>query len=336
MCCKSLGGDSLDGGEEAEDVETEAAATQGELPPSEQTEDVPMETATTQAAVAETEAATPTAVATPEPTPQPVSQPETVTVSYDEPVDFNTASEEYKFAEAYNPTWFDRSTGWDGQSYLAAGTFCASRNLMLCPYEAYCPTGPNHLPYGGVRPDAGSWAPISDSNNGWVSVSEDNACVRYMVLNLISPHWGLTGEGNEEITRHLMCCRDPNRAVTSDREDMASYVSDGSDDAAGAAAAMFYSDESDPVPEEEAMEKVYSFMSANFEPIAYTRDNGWDGQTYGDALRFCASQNSKIPCPYEVLCPMASNGYSIVGMWTFCREIFIEICAVSCSSSVTC
>ena len=30
-----------------------------------------------------------------------------------------------------------------------------------------------------------------------------------MTLNLVSPTWGISGEGNEEITRYIMCCQNP-------------------------------------------------------------------------------------------------------------------------------
>ena len=39
-----------------------------------------------------------------------------------------------------------------------------------------------------------------------------------------------------------------------------------------------------------------------FAPLAYNRNSGWMGQSYLDALIFCASKDSKILCPYEVVC----------------------------------
>ncbi|KAL3801053.1 hypothetical protein HJC23_002346 [Cyclotella cryptica] len=307
LCCKSM-----------YDQDNSATASQ---------DTVATAAATTQAQA--TEKAIP-----PEPTPKPQQT--------EDPIDVSVASEEYAYAEAYRPVWYDRNSGWNGQSYLAAGSFCAEQNAMLCPYEVYCPTGPNHLPYGGVRPDAISWAPISDSKNGWVSVSEQNTCVRYSILNLIAPHWGLTGEGNEEITRHLLCCQDPSSIFTADDQDPTAFVSDGSQDAAGISvndsstgstqipaeapdssqsfspdAYLYTDDQSNVGDSSEAtsgqQEMIYEYMAQQFKPIAFTRDQGWDGHTYSSAIKFCATKGSKIPCPYEVICPMGPSGMPIEG-----------------------
>merc|ERR1719296_121050 len=45
----------------------------------------------------------------------------------------------------------------------------------------------------------------------------------------------------------------------------------------------------------------------------FDRDAGWDGKTYDDAIKFCASQNSYIPCPYEAYCPMGEGNLPIGG-----------------------
>ncbi|KAL7519187.1 hypothetical protein ACHAWX_003976 [Stephanocyclus meneghinianus] len=302
LCCRSIYGQDNSASSDQSTVATAAA--------------------TTQVQVIEAEI-------TPEPTPQPTPKPQ----QFEDPIDVSVASEEYSYAEAYQPVWFDRNSGWTGQSYLAAGSFCAERNAMLCPYEVYCPTGPYHLPYGGVRPDTISWAPISDSKNGWVSVSEQNTCVRYTILNLISPHWGLTGEGNEEITRHLMCCQDPSSVLTAVDQDLTDIVADGSQDEAGISANdsstgstqipkdvsdnLDIDDQSNGDNSTEAMpdqqEMIYEYMAQQFKPIAFNREQGWDGQTYSSAIKFCATKGSKIPCAYEVLCPMGPGGMPIEG-----------------------
>jgi hypothetical protein len=146
------------------------------------------------------------------PTPSPVSDDDLTVVS-------TTAATALLLEDTYQPIWFAREEGWNGQTWNEADAFCKSNDARLCPYEVYCPTGPNHLPYGGVRPESVVWAPISDSNNGWVSVSGQNTCVRYDILYLVSPSWGITGEDNEDKTRHIMCCKDPNSAVTANNSD---------------------------------------------------------------------------------------------------------------------
>mmetsp|Transcript_42646 Transcript_42646/g.89490 ORF Transcript_42646/g.89490 Transcript_42646/m.89490 type:complete len:151 (+) Transcript_42646:1521-1973(+) len=62
-------------------------------------------------------------------------------------------------AEKYMPTWYDRSTGWDGISLGNALQFCDSKeNGVLCPYEAICPFGPDSEPFGGYQsPDRSVW-----------------------------------------------------------------------------------------------------------------------------------------------------------------------------------
>ena len=121
-------------------------------------------------------------------------------------------AEEYLAAEEWDPTWYSRLDGWTGQTYEEASNFCKSLGDTsdLCYYSIICPTGPNHLPYGGeIIETSGSWVPIKDSDNGWVQVSGNDMCIRYMTLYLETPTWGVTGEGNEEITRHLPCCTSP-------------------------------------------------------------------------------------------------------------------------------
>lgn len=45
-------------------------------------------------------------------------------------------SEEYqKVAELYQPNWYDREDGWEGQSYDEGILFCATLGNILCPYE---------------------------------------------------------------------------------------------------------------------------------------------------------------------------------------------------------
>jgi len=110
--------------------------------------------------------------------------------------------------------WFDRSTGWKGQTYAAAYNFCMeAANALPCEYSDICPSGQGAIPDGGFRASSESWAPIKESadledDNAWVSVSAENACTRYDRLHAAPPVWGETGEGNEEITRNVACCHE--------------------------------------------------------------------------------------------------------------------------------
>ncbi|KAL3785541.1 hypothetical protein ACHAW5_010502 [Stephanodiscus triporus] len=111
----------------------------------------------------------------------------------------------------YKPKIYNRSQGWTGYSFADATIFCASHYPydgihigVPCPFEAYCPEGPNSLPYGGNRVGP-SYAPIMDDVEnwlGWVQLSEGHSCEAYNYL---------TPEPNAEQTGIIMCCRETGR-----------------------------------------------------------------------------------------------------------------------------
>lgn len=119
----------------------------------------------------------------------------------------------------FEPIWFDRSRGWHGQSYNEAVTFCRGHtngignDMILCPFEAYCPLGESSHPYGGVAKKEGSesWAPIMNKDNSWVQLGDGNDDDQNMCTIIEMPEWGFTGNENEEITRHVMCCTEQSR-----------------------------------------------------------------------------------------------------------------------------
>lgn len=113
-----------------------------------------------------------------------------------------------KVSAAYRPVWFDRSTGWKGQTYQEALDFCASFNDDIpCPYEVYCPTDDKSLISGVMDHDGESWAAVANMNNEWVQVGISGECILYTDKYKKEPQWGLDGKNNEMITRHIMCCR---------------------------------------------------------------------------------------------------------------------------------
>ena len=77
--------------------------------------------------------------------------------------------------------------------------------MLLCDYQAYCPFGEGSVPNGGLKENV-SWAPLSNSQDRWVGLGSNASCVEYETLYPAEPLWSLTGDGNEEITRHIMCC----------------------------------------------------------------------------------------------------------------------------------
>lgn len=149
----------------------------------------------------------------------------------------HSAAEDYSRAESHRPIWYNRSSGWYGTSYQEGIDFCASQKqqgddnpnnnansnvnmvmMQLCPYEAYCPTGANHIPLGGFRVDtiengyggsglgsgssaavsgsgsssSSSRSPIADYQDGWVQVGSYNACLQYTISD------GKDGDGGDD------------------------------------------------------------------------------------------------------------------------------------------
>ena len=102
------------------------------------------------------------------------------------------------------PTWFHRDEDdWEGTTWPEAIEYCAkNQHLAVCPYNAICPQGVNKAPIEGVTYDEpkGSFAPISNGFNKWVSVSSDDTCME------IEPSWGVD-KGREDLTRHIVCCK---------------------------------------------------------------------------------------------------------------------------------
>ena len=176
-------------------------------------------------------------------------------------------------------------------------------------FDAYCPDGPGAAPFGGAG-GSQSWSPIADRNNHWVNVGgSDNPCILYTNMFPDPPAWGITGEDNEELTRRVLCCPTtaktteapnspvPEPATPSNPLSAAANFLSGAKETDGAPASVVY---------EEAKEKYHV--------VGYDRSNGWTGQTYGAALEFCASKNSKVQCTYDVVCPMGSDGPPVGGV----------------------
>jgi len=146
----------------------------------------------------------------------------------------NRAAEEYANAEAHRPRWFNRTTGWVGQTYQEALMFCTEQHvqgvevegggegggssneedhrMQLCPYEVYCPTGPHHIPLGGYRTDMDvngsidgdvSRSAISNYPNGWVEVGEHNACAQYTLLDPVMDAYGGSSEAKSKVDAML-------------------------------------------------------------------------------------------------------------------------------------
>jgi hypothetical protein len=110
---------------------------------------------------------------------------------------------ELSLTQHYNPTWFDRETGWKGQTYQQSKDFCNKLNGYIpCPFVVYCP-GDGTKVLGGRKDGGESWAAVIDAENEWVQVGGGGECNLYSASEGETPVWGVTGDNNEEITRHI-------------------------------------------------------------------------------------------------------------------------------------
>lgn len=55
--------------------------------------------------------------------------------------------------------------------------------------------------------DGESWSAVVNMNNEWVQVGNTNQCELYTEKYGQVPDWGIDGQNNEKLTRHIMCCR---------------------------------------------------------------------------------------------------------------------------------
>lgn len=218
----------------------------------------------------------------------------------DNPISSPTSSPELTPA-----IWYDRSTGWSGQTYDEAVDFCKSKKnakgkgMMLCEFDAYCPLGLDSTPIGPYKKDM-VWAPIANGPNRWIGLSADIRCKEYTAFYSSEPAWGLTGDYNEEITRHVMCCPDLEVIKTPEISSIPTASADSTVDK---------SSQDSSVNDE--FRAVYDIVNnqfhSNLQPILHSRHSGWTGHTYSEALKFCNSNESNL-CPYESFCPNGTGG----------------------------
>ena len=199
----------------------------------------------------------------------------------------NTADYGQLYVEAveiFQPEEFDRNTGWNGSTYLEAVDFCVNYKdgFNVCPYEAICPYGHDTEPVSGhVKEIDGvdnqqQWMPIFDKVNDWVAINENEMCLRFSSMNPDVPEWGVTGEGSEGITHNLLCCLL--------KKDVSS-----------------------------ALDEAYNDAIEEHDPTSYSREDGWFGQTYEDAVIFCSEMKGVKICPYRALCPLGPQEMPLWG-----------------------
>lgn len=200
---------------------------------------------------------------TPNPTPQSAG------------VTTETEEELYKtMAQLYEPLIYDRnsSPAWTGQAYLEALQFCASNDSRVpCPYNALCPAGKDKTPAGGIRQ---GYSPIVNHPNAWVSVGPENTCYTFSEVNDSPPEWGLTGEGDPDLTSSIACCLD--------LEDNKSEATSEAENSA---------ESPEPLTEYEQV------VMDHYKPEWFGRGAGYKGSSYLDAINFCNNVAGRGLCP---------------------------------------
>ncbi|KAL7552991.1 hypothetical protein ACHAWF_016232 [Thalassiosira exigua] len=208
----------------------------------------------------------------------------------------------------FNPSWFDRLSGWTGKTYLQALSFCATfDSAIICPYRVYCPDGENSTPHEGVKTSSEGgtelWAPTGDASNSWVQVGPKNSCVLYSSMHSDPPKWGLNDNDVQDMTSHIMCCE----------------VDKGTGNVIGPQQGSAEVLQQDIPPEADAHSTDEEIVAAGdptlnaivleqFHPEAYDRSSGWDGQTYAEAVTFCKNKSEAFGlkrslCPFQAYCP---------------------------------
>jgi hypothetical protein len=189
-----------------------------------------------------------------------------------------------EFVGNLEPKWYDRSDGWQGHTWNEAVNFCTQEKAgELCPYEVICPAGPQAVANDSVDPQ--QWIPIADFFNDWVTMSAgDDYCRTYMNVYYENPVWGETSDDDsgESITQEIICCSKMTTAVS------------------GTSAASESSTSSGQATTEQAL--IQSITEGQrFDPKWYTRSDGWQGSSYGEAVSFCSSLESggHTLCNYE-------------------------------------
>ena len=177
-------------------------------------------------------------------------------------------------AQLYEPLIYNRnsSPAWTGQAYLEALQFCASQDSRVpCPYNALCPAGKDKSPAGGVKQ---GYSPILNHPNAWVSVGPENTCYTFSDLNDSPPEWGLTGEGDPDLTSSLVCCldlEDNKSEATSEAENNAES----------------------PV----SLTEYEQVVLDQYKPEWFGRGAGYKGSSFLDAINFCNNVAGKGLCP---------------------------------------
>ena len=173
--------------------------------------------------------------------------------------------------------------------------------------KSFSPGGRGKLLDGRIHEEGESWSAVIDDANDWVQVGVNGVCNLYSETELEKPSWGTTGNSNEEITRHIMCCQG------------APYVDGLSLTLAGATEVDLSNSSSGAevdstgvmIPTQPMTEKEVSILDT-LHPVWFSTIDGYTGTAYDDARVFCESNSHSSDsvgggtyhiCPLSAYCP---------------------------------
>ena len=212
---------------------------------------------------------------------------------------------------AFEPKLYNRSTGWEGTTYIEALVYCGNiqdpaNEYLICPYGAICPNGPDTEPITGFPTiaydmpniDDVRYVPLLDQPNSWVQIGRKNSCIKYYDMHGTNPTWGVNIRENEVETRELICCK----AEHFLPQDVAGLV------------VMDY-------------ELLMSTKTVDmYNPILYNNTFGqWEGKSHEAARTFCGGiehgdEGEYELCPYEAICPLGVDTTEPYGSSNINRE----------------
>lgn len=118
--------------------------------------------------------------------------------------------------------WVNNGYEFKPFSWSEAKDYCLNQGQRLCNYRDYCPEGPMESPIYKA-PKGDQWAPVADSINQWVQISDPaRMCQLHTTLcegpNQYcgadgKPLWGVK---SGEIVRPLLCCDTPKTQIYFD------------------------------------------------------------------------------------------------------------------------
>jgi len=197
--------------------------------------------------------------------------------------------------DSYEMMGFARSQGWEGSNFTEALTFCTmalGEPYEPCDFESLCPNGfILDQSESDETTESDIWVPIDSAENSWYKLLNTGHCVEETTLPAAL-----------DVTRYALCCTQPVEVPVVPTSDVAPSPT----------LPPVSSTDGQVVASEVEYDTVYQGVHELYNPEEHTRSSGWVGQNYTAALEFCASMQSKIPCPYAAICPMGTDGAPIV------------------------